>query len=154
MLHTNVRKKYVKKMGGGWNFLRIMSNVRFPVLPDFLRSSGSVTVSTQPHEYNWGATWKKSSCSGLESREYGRRDPSLWPRGTLSLQKLALTSLTNGGRSMGIVLSRTQTTEFLNIFVTLSCYINFKFSVGINSQQNTAVSKWIRQSGSTRTQLI
>jgi hypothetical protein len=27
-------------------------------LPDFLRSSGSGTGSTQPREYKWGATWK------------------------------------------------------------------------------------------------
>jgi hypothetical protein len=33
--------------------------VLFPALPDFLRSCGSGTVSTQPREYNWGATWKK-----------------------------------------------------------------------------------------------
>jgi hypothetical protein len=33
--------------------------VRFPVLPDFLRKSGSGTGSTQPREYNSGATWKK-----------------------------------------------------------------------------------------------
>jgi hypothetical protein len=26
---------------------------------DFLRSSGSGMGSTQPREYNWGATWKK-----------------------------------------------------------------------------------------------
>jgi hypothetical protein len=26
--------------------------VRFPALPDFLRSSGSETGPTQPHEYN------------------------------------------------------------------------------------------------------
>jgi hypothetical protein len=32
--------------------------VRFPTLPDFLRSSGSGTGSTQPREDNWGATWK------------------------------------------------------------------------------------------------
>jgi hypothetical protein len=33
--------------------------VRFPALQDFLRSSRSGTESTQPREYNWGATWKK-----------------------------------------------------------------------------------------------
>jgi hypothetical protein len=33
------------------------SRVRFPALPDFLRSSGSGTGSTQPREDNWGATW-------------------------------------------------------------------------------------------------
>jgi hypothetical protein len=26
---------------------------------------------------------RKSNGSGLENREYGSRDPSLWPRGTL-----------------------------------------------------------------------
>jgi hypothetical protein len=41
------------------------ARVRFPALPDFLKekkekkenSSGSGTGSTQPREYNWGATW-------------------------------------------------------------------------------------------------
>jgi hypothetical protein len=94
--------------------------------PDFLRSSGSGTGSTQPREYNWGATWicglsgqsswlqiqrsgfdspryqifwevvglergplrlmstieellgRKSSGSGLESREYGRVALTTW----------------------------------------------------------------------------
>jgi hypothetical protein len=32
--------------------------VRFSVLPDFLRSSGYGTVSTQAREYSRGATWK------------------------------------------------------------------------------------------------
>jgi hypothetical protein len=31
--------------------------VRFPALPDFLRSSGSGSGSTQPRGDNWGATW-------------------------------------------------------------------------------------------------
>jgi hypothetical protein len=36
----------------------LRSRVRFPVLPDFLRSTGSGTGSTQPREDNWGATWR------------------------------------------------------------------------------------------------
>jgi hypothetical protein len=60
---------------------------------------------------------RKSSGSGLEIREYGGRDPSRWPRGTLYPQKLALTSLTSGGRSVGIVLPRTHAMEFYFIGV-------------------------------------
>jgi hypothetical protein len=56
---------------------------------------------------------------GLESREYGRSDPSRWPRGTLYPQKLALTSPTSGGRSVGIVLSRTQATKFSLVFFSV-----------------------------------
>jgi hypothetical protein len=79
----------------------------------FFRSSGSGTGPTEPREYNWGATWKKSSFSGLENREYGCRDPARWPRGTLYPQKLALSLSKSGGRSVGIVLSRTQAMEFI-----------------------------------------
>jgi hypothetical protein len=57
--------------------------------------------------------WKNSG-SGLESQEYGRRDESRRPRGTLYLQMLALTSLASGGRSVGIVCSRTKATEFID----------------------------------------
>jgi hypothetical protein len=49
---------------------------------------------------------------GLESREYDRRDPPRWPRGTLYPQKLAVTSPIRGGRLVGIVRFRTQATEF------------------------------------------
>jgi hypothetical protein len=55
---------------------------------------------------------RQSSGSGLENGDYSRRDMSRWPRGTLYLQKLTLTSPTSGGRSVGIVRSRTQATEF------------------------------------------
>jgi hypothetical protein len=54
---------------------------------------------------------RNSSGSSLESREYGHGDPLHWPCGTLCPQKLALTSLTSGGRSVGIVRSWTQATE-------------------------------------------
>jgi hypothetical protein len=53
-----------------------------------------------------------SKAPGLESREYGHRDPSRWSRGTLYPQKLALTSLASGDRSVGIVRLRTQAMEF------------------------------------------
>jgi hypothetical protein len=59
---------------------------------------------------------RKSSGSGLESRKCGRSDPSRWPPGNLYPQKLALTSQTSGGRWVGLLLSRTQATEF-SLFV-------------------------------------
>jgi hypothetical protein len=65
--------------------------VRFTELPYVLRSSGSGTGSTQ-------------------TREICHAD---WPRGILYPQKLALTAPTSGGRSVGIVLWRTNATEFV-----------------------------------------
>jgi hypothetical protein len=46
------------------------------------------------------------------------RKVSIPPRGTIYPQKLAITSPTRGGRSVGIVRSRTQTIEF-NFFLLL-----------------------------------
>jgi hypothetical protein len=52
-----------------------------------------------------------------ENHECGIRDPSRWQRNTLCPQELALTSLTGGGRSVGIVCSRTEATElFFTIY--------------------------------------
>jgi hypothetical protein len=66
---------------------------------------------------------RKSTVSRLEIREYGSRDLSRRERGTLYPQKLTLTSPTSGGRSVGIVRSRIQATEFSLIWVerVLSC---------------------------------
>jgi hypothetical protein len=69
-------------------------------------NSGSGTGCTQPREY-------KLRSYLIENREYGRRDPSRWPRGTLYPQKLATTPPTSGGRSVGIDRSRTRTMEFV-----------------------------------------
>jgi hypothetical protein len=60
----------------------------------------------------------KGGGCGLESWEYGRREPSRWQCDTLYPQKLELTSPTSGGRSVGIVRSRIQATEFLFFFGT------------------------------------
>jgi hypothetical protein len=64
---------------------------------------------------------RKSSVSGLENLDYGRRDSSRRPRGTLYPQKLAPSSSTSGGRSVGIVRQWTQAMGFsLVFFITTS----------------------------------
>jgi hypothetical protein len=55
---------------------------------------------------------RKNSGFGLENRDFGLRDPSCWPRGTLYPLKLALTSPTSGGLALGIVRWRTQAPSF------------------------------------------
>jgi hypothetical protein len=66
---------------------------------------------------------RKNSFSGLENREYGRRDPSRWPFDTFYPQKLALTSPTSGSQSAGIVRLWTKATEFVFLFV-MDLFIN------------------------------
>jgi hypothetical protein len=56
----------------------------------------------------------------LESREFGRGNPLCWPCDTLYPQKLAPTSPTSGGLSVGIVRSRTRPR---NLFFCLYIYI-------------------------------
>jgi hypothetical protein len=76
----------------------------------------SVDFLTQSATNSLLSSWFESClvCSaGLERREHGRRDPSLRPLGTLHPQKLAPTSPTSGGRSVGPARSRTQATESL-----------------------------------------
>jgi hypothetical protein len=55
--------------------------------------------SRAPQEKKW-VLGKNSSCSGLESREYGRRNSSCWPRGTLYPQKVG-TNFADKRRSLG-----------------------------------------------------
>ena len=70
-LFLEILYKWTPLWSSGQSFwLQIQkSRVRFPALPDFLSISGSGTGSTQPREVNWGATWIKSSGSGLENRD-------------------------------------------------------------------------------------
>jgi hypothetical protein len=58
------------------------------VLWKYLRLQGSESFVSTTEEL----LERKSSGSGLENREYGRKDPSRGPRGTLYPQKSALTS--------------------------------------------------------------
>ena len=90
------------------------SRVRSPVLPDFLSSSGSGTGSAQPREVKLrsylnkkssGSRFRKQRLTAVGTRCANHVTP-LYP------QKLALTSPTGGGRSVGMVRSRTKATEF------------------------------------------
>jgi hypothetical protein len=77
---------------------------------------------------------KKSSSSGLEIREYCRRDPSRWPHGTLYPPKLPLTSLTSSGNQaycnsharsifskvfLGLGIVAIYTVEFVSLLIHL-----------------------------------
>jgi hypothetical protein len=54
----------------------------------------------------------KSSGSAIENQKYGRGDQLRLPRDTVYPQELALTSPSSDGRSVGILRSQTQATEF------------------------------------------
>jgi hypothetical protein len=57
---------------------------------------------------------RKSSGSDLENRDYDRRGSGvLTTRHTSIRKKLALTSTTSGGRSVGLVHSRNQAMDFI-----------------------------------------
>jgi hypothetical protein len=69
----------------------------------FLRSSGSGTGSTQPREDNWRAVSRKLWLRSRKPKLTTVGDSLRWPRVILYPLKLALTSPTSGGRSVGIV---------------------------------------------------
>jgi hypothetical protein len=99
--------------------------VRFPALQDFLSSSVSGTGSIQPREINWGATWIKRS-SGSRSRKQRLKAVGIRCADhvtPLYPQKLALTSPTGGGRSVGIVRSRTKAKEFSLVARTINFFL-------------------------------
>jgi hypothetical protein len=66
----------------------------------------------------------KISVTGLEKRNYGRKDSSRWQRGTLYPQQLTLTS---GNRSVDIVRSRTQAIEFSFFSLFISVEFGYKY---------------------------
>jgi hypothetical protein len=72
-------------------------------------------VSITEELFEW-----KTSGSGLENLEYNRGDPLRLPRDTLYPQKLAPTSHSSGGRSVGIVRLLTKATEFVCFVVVFA----------------------------------
>ena len=87
------------------------------------RSSGSGTGSTQPREVKLRSYLNKKKSSGSRFRK--QRLTAVGPRCAnhvtpLYPQKLAPTSPTGGGRSVGMVRSRTKATEF-SLFIIIYC---------------------------------
>jgi hypothetical protein len=72
---------------------------------------------------------RNSSGSGLENRDYGRRGIRRAHHATpFYEQKFALTSQTSGGRSVGIVRSRTKATELVKADIfTVICVGSFNY---------------------------
>jgi hypothetical protein len=88
---------------------------------------------------------RNGSDFGLENREYVHGDPLRWPRYILYVQKLALTTPTCGGRSVGIVRFWTKATEFCFCLILITkiriktepmsmmhCKINVTFKIRLN----------------------
>jgi hypothetical protein len=68
---------------------------------------------------------RNSSGSGLEIREYGLGIRHADHVAHSIRKKLALISLTSGGRSVGILRLRTEATEFIYIYIYIYIYIAF-----------------------------
>ena len=84
-----------------------------PALPDFLSSSGSGTGSTQLREVKLRSYLNKKVAAQILTAVGNRCANYVTP---LYPQKLALTSPTDSGRSVGMVRSRTKATEFSLVF--------------------------------------
>jgi hypothetical protein len=110
-VHTNFRLPLWSSGQSSW--LQIQrSQVQFPALQNFWEvvglEQGLLSLVSTIEEL----LEIKSSCTGLEIREYGHRDPSRWPCSAHYLQKLALTLPTSGSCSVCIVRLRTKAMEF------------------------------------------
>jgi hypothetical protein len=108
------------------------ARVQFLALRDFLWS-----IATTIEEL----LRRNSSDSGLESRDYGRRELQPWPRDTLYPQKLALNSSTSGGRSIGIVSSRTKATSYYLLLTALGnqyWVLERSYNMDIGQQSTTS----------------
>jgi hypothetical protein len=90
--------------------------------PEF--DSRPYQIFWEVHSASWGQLRRylneKVAAPVYTTEINGRGNSLLWPRNTLNAPKLALTSPTSGGRSVGIVHLRTKATEFFYCLVLLS----------------------------------
>jgi hypothetical protein len=111
-----------------WKKETVECNLQKPRWPWYLYNAFAYQVKLSPTSYMFVGTMQiLVEMFSITSNilEIFHRDRSHWPRGTLCPQKLALTSLTSSGRSVGIVRWRTQATEFsvflFNIYLLTAC---------------------------------
>jgi hypothetical protein len=110
--------------------------VRFPALPDFLRSSGSGMGSTLPREHNWGATWKKKfSGSSLEIRDYSHRGFAALTTWHPSIRKNVGTNFTDKRRLLGQYSSLTDSGHgvcFLFFYlISLTIFMGILYNISL-----------------------
>jgi hypothetical protein len=84
---------------------------------------------------------RSSSGSGLESRKFGCGEPLRCPLDTLYPRKFALTSLTSGGRSVGIVRWRTKVTESV-IFVCRTYTTGLSIHIMLCGKSHSFLCRW------------
>jgi hypothetical protein len=90
---------------------------------------------------------RKSSGSGPEIRDYGRRgSDALTTRTPLYQQKLALTSTPSGGLPVGIVRSRNQSTKFVCPKSTKN--VDKRLSWGLSNETSAATAHYPQQNHS------
>jgi hypothetical protein len=85
---------------------------------------------------------------GLENEINGRGNPLRWPRDTIYPQKLALTSPTNGGRSVGIVLLLTEATELCSYVVLTAKYHQLWYTTGYKHWRLCSWTKFLEENKS------
>jgi hypothetical protein len=111
--------------GGGRYFRRTWKSVsglhfdNWKTVYGLTQTDAAVIAFQNAERINFQHSFGKGERQTSGSRKPRFGDPLRWPRDTLYPQKLALTSPTSGGRSVGIVRMRTLATEFSFLFLNV-----------------------------------
>jgi hypothetical protein len=93
---------------------------------------------------------RKRIGSGLEKREYSRRNPLCWPRNTPYPQELTLTSPTSSRPSVGVVRLRTEATEFVFVCCLLQDRPIFQLNIQMLCHWSVQATDLIRSREESR----
>jgi hypothetical protein len=84
---------------------------------------------------------EKVAAPVYRNQEYGRRDSSRWPRGTLYPQKYSLTSPTSSGRSVDMIRWRTKALELLLVSYAVIKFIVIDWTKYFGKCQQLRISR-------------